>query len=144
MPKWVIRLGEKYIFLCCQTNALLCAIRNYFNEHILKTIYFAKFDPHIDCINYSINYFLLIIFGDHWGRGYKKLSFFVDIINGWPLTEKELFINKLFILYHQSLINGWFTFWSYIHNYQTWWADSVATAEFKDKSLVPIELNNLI
>ena len=34
-----------------RTNALLFAIRNYVNKHILRTIYFAIFDSHINHAN---------------------------------------------------------------------------------------------
>ena len=32
-------------------NALLSIIKNYVNKHILRTIYFAKFDSHINYAN---------------------------------------------------------------------------------------------
>ena len=46
-----------------RANALLCLTRNFVNRHILRTIYFAIFDTHI-------NYANLI-----WGQNLKVLEY---------------------------------------------------------------------
>ena len=47
---WKQRIHELAIKLNT-ANALLSIIKNYVNKHILRTIYFAKFDSHINYVN---------------------------------------------------------------------------------------------
>ena len=116
-------------------NALLYTIRNFVSKHILRTIYFAIFDTHI-------NYANLI-----WGQNLNAVSRIVILqkkalrimnfqsrdshssplfksnhilkLEDKILIENILFINKSFNNLLPPIFKSWFTFCSDIHNYQT-------------------------
>ena len=116
-----------------RANALLFTIRNYVNKHILRTIYFAIFDSHI-------NYANLI-----WGQNLHAVNR-IDILQKKTLRimnfqskdphssplfksnhilkledkiliENILFINKSFNNFLPPIFKSWFTFCSDVHNY---------------------------
>ena len=118
-----------------RANALLYTIRNFVNRHILRTIYFAIFDTHL-------NYGNLI-----WGQNLNAVSRIVVLQNkalrirnfhsrdshSSPsfksnhilkledkiLIENTLFINKSLSNLLPPIFKNWFTFCSDVHNYQT-------------------------
>ena len=128
-----------------RANALLSIIRNYVNKHILRTIYFAIFDSHI-------NYANLI-----WGQNLHSLSRIIILqkkalrimnfqsrdshssplfrsnnilkLGDKILTENILYINKSFNNLLPPVFKSWFTFCSHLHNYHT--VSSTADKIFK-------------
>ena len=116
-------------------NALLYTIRNFVNRHILRTIYFAIFDTHL-------NYDNLI-----WGQNLNAVSRIVVLqkkalrimnfhsrdshssplfksnhilkLEDKILIENILFINKSLNNLLPPIFKNWFTFCSDVHNYQT-------------------------
>ena len=118
-----------------RANALLFTIRSYVNKHILRTIYFAIFDSHINYVN-------LI-----WGQNLHAVSRIVILqkkalrimnfqsrdshssplfkfnhilkLEDKILIENILFINKSFNNLLPLIFKSWFTVCSDAHNYQT-------------------------
>ena len=118
-----------------RVNALLYTIRNFVNRHILRTIYFAIFDTHL-------NYGNLI-----WGQNLNAVSRIVILqkkalrimnfqsrdshssplfksnhilkLEDKILIENILFINKSLNNLLPPIFKNWFTFCSDVHNYQT-------------------------
>ena len=118
-----------------RANALLYTIRNFVNRHILRTIYFAIFDTHL-------NYANLI-----WGQNLNAVSRIVILqkkalrimnfqsrdshssplfksnhilkLEDKMLIENILFINKSLNNLLPPIFKNWFTFCSDVHNYQT-------------------------
>ena len=113
----------------------LYIIRNYVNKHILRTIYFAILDSHI-------NYANLI-----WGQNLHALSRIIILqkkalrimnfqsrdshlsllfksnhvlkLEDKILIKNIIFINKPFNNLLPPIFESWFTFCSDVHNYQT-------------------------
>ena len=128
-----------------RVNALLYTIRNFVNRHILRTIYFAIFDTHL-------NYGNLI-----WGQNLNAVSRIVILqkkalrimnfqsrdshssplfksnhilkLEDKILIENILFINKSLNNLLPPIFKNWFTFCSDVHNYQT--ASSASDKIFK-------------
>ena len=118
-----------------RANALLFTIRNYVNKHILRTIYFAIFDSHI-------NYAYLL-----WGQNLHALSRIIILqkkalrimffqsrnshssslfksnhilkLEDKILIENILFIKKSFNNLLPPIFKSWFAFCFDVHNYQT-------------------------
>ena len=118
-----------------RVNALLYTIRNFVNRHILRTIYFAIFDAHL-------NYGNLI-----WGQNLNAVSRIVVLqkkalrimnflsrdshssplfksnhilkLEDKILIENILFINKSLNNLLHPIFKNWYTFWSDVRNYQT-------------------------
>ena len=118
-----------------RANVLLYTIGNFVNRHILRTIYFAIFDTHL-------NYGNLI-----WGQNLNAVSRIVILqkkalrimnfqsrdshssplfksnhilkLEDKILIENILFINKSLNNLLPPIFKNWFTFCSDVHNYQT-------------------------
>ena len=115
-----------------RANALLFTIRNYVNKHILRTIYFAIFDSHINYANlicgqnlYAVNRIVILLKkalrimnfqsrDSHSGPLFKSnhILKFEDKI----LIENILFINKSFNNLLPPIFKSWFTICSDVHN----------------------------
>ena len=116
-------------------NVLLSVIRNYVNKDILRTIYFAIFDSHINYANLT------------WGQNLHALSKIIILqkkalrimnfqsrdshssplfksnhilkLEDKILMENIIFINKSCNNPLPPIFKSWFTFCSGVHNYQT-------------------------
>ena len=132
--KWKQRIHDIAIKLN-RANALLSITRNYVNKHILRTVYFAISDSHI-------NYAKLT-----WGQNLHTLSRIIvlqkkawrimnfqsrdshssplfksnDILKleNKILIENILFINKSLNNLLPPIFKSWFTFCSDVHNYHS-------------------------
>ena len=118
-----------------RANALLFKIRNFVNITILKTIYFAIFDSHINYANLvwaqnsnAMSRILtlqkkamrIITFQSrncHSGPLFFKLKLlkFNDKVH----LENVLLISKFINSLLPPVFNNWFTFRSNVHNYET-------------------------
>ena len=116
-------------------NALLSIIRNYVNKHILRTIYFAIFDSHINYVNLiwgpNLNAVSRIIILQK--KGLRIMNFQSRDSHSIPLfksnnilkredkilIENIIFIHKSFNNLLPPIFKSWFIFCSDIHNYQT-------------------------
>ena len=115
--------------------ALLYTIRNFVYKHILRTIYFAIFDTHINYANLiwgqNLNAVGRILIlqkkalrimnfqsrDSHSSPLYK--SNHILKLEGKILIENILFINKSFNNLLPPIFKSWFTFGSDINSYQT-------------------------
>ena len=118
-----------------RANALLYTSRNFVNRDILRTIYFAMFDTHLNHANLiwdqNLNAVSRIVIlqkkalrimnfqsrDSHSSPLFKSNHFlkFEDKI----LIENILFINKSLNNLLHPIFKNWYTFWSDVHNYQT-------------------------
>ena len=116
-----------------RANALLFTIRNYVNKYILRTIYFAIFDSHINYANLIWNQNLnavsrmvipqkkalkIMNFQSRDSHLHPLLkSNLILKLKDKILIENILFINKSFNNL-PPIFKSWFTFCSDVHNYQ--------------------------
>ena len=128
-----------------RANALLFTIRNYVNKHILRTIYFAIFDSHINYTNliwgqnlHAVNRIVIL-----QKKALRIMNFQSRDSHSSPLfksnrilkledkvlKENILFINKSFNNLLPPVFKSSFTFCSDVHNYQTF--SSTADKIFK-------------
>ena len=118
-----------------RANAMLYKVRDFVNANILKSIYYALFESHINyaCIIWGQNistinhlYILqkkalrIINFKEHNAHSsplfhYSKIIKVADKVK----IENCLFINKYTNNKLLSIFTNWFTFSSMSHNYQT-------------------------
>ena len=118
-----------------RSNALLFKIRNIVDSSILRTIYFAIFESHLNCCSLvwsqncnAINRLVIlqkkalriINFEAHNSRSYSlfKKSFILKFLDKVHL-EHTLFVSKSINNLLPSLFNDWFLFSSDQHNYET-------------------------
>ena len=118
-----------------RANALLFTIRNYVNKHILRTVYFAIFDSHINYANlirgqnlHAVNRIVIL-----QKKALRIMNFQPRDSHSSPLfksnhilkledkilIENILFINKSLNNLLPQIFKSWFTFCSDVHNYQT-------------------------
>ena len=118
-----------------RTNAILYKVRDFVNANILKSIYYALFESHINYASIiwgqnisTINRFyilqkkaLRIINFKERNAHYSPLLHFSKIIKVADKVKIEncLFINKYTNNKLPSIFTNWFTFSSMSHNYQT-------------------------
>ena len=111
-----------------RANALLSIIRNYVNKHILRTIYFAIFDSHINYVNLiwgqnSLSRIIILRIMNFQSRDSHSSPLFrsnhILKLEDKILIENILFISKLFNNLVPPIFKSWFTFCSDVHNYHT-------------------------
>ena len=118
-----------------RANALLYTIRNFLNRHILRTIYFAIFDTHLNYGNLIWDQYLntvsrivvlqkkaLRIMNFHSRDSHSSPIFKSNHIlklENKILIENILFISKSLNSLLPPIFKNWFTFCSDVHNYQT-------------------------
>ena len=128
-----------------RANSLLFTIRNYVNKHILRTIYFAIFDSHINYANlmwgqnlHAVNRTVILqkkdlrIMNFQFRDSQSSLLFKSNHIlklEGKILIETTRFINKSCNNLLPPIFKSWFTFCSDVHIYQT--VSSTADKIFK-------------
>ena len=116
-----------------RANALLFTIRNYGNKHILKTIYFAIIDAHMNYVNliwgqnlYALSRIIIL-----QKKALRISNFQSRVSHSSPLfksnhilkleekilIENILFINKSFNNLLPPIFKSWFNFCSDVHNY---------------------------
>ena len=142
-----------------QANVMLCKVRDFVNANILKSIYYALFESHINyaCILWRQNistinclYILqkkalrIINFKERNAHSsplfhYSKIIKIADKVK----IENCLFINKYTNNKLPSIFTNWCTFSSMSHNYQTSFAPkgnlqipSVQTTSYRKKFFV--------
>ena len=105
-----------------RANALLSIIRNYVNKHILRTIYLAIFDSHINSANLIWGQKKALRIMNFQSRDSHSSPFFksnhILKLEDKILLENIIFINKLFNNVLPPIFKSWFTFCSYVHNCQ--------------------------
>ena len=134
-----------------RVNAMLYKVRDFVNANILKSIYYALFESHINyaCIIWEQNistinhlYILqkkalrIINFKEHNAHSsplfhYSKIIKIADKVK----IENCLFINKCTNNKLPSIFTNWFTFSSMSHNYQTSCASKVGWSEARQNVL---------
>ena len=116
-------------------NALLFKIRNFVNITILKTIYFAIFDSHINYANlvWAQNSYAMSRILALQKRPMRIITFQSRNCHSSPLffklkllkfndkvhLENVLLLSKYINSLLQPVFNNWFTFYSNVHNYET-------------------------
>ena len=118
-----------------RANAFLCKIRNFVNILILKAIYFAIFNSHINNVNLVLaqnsntmsriltlqkKTMRIITFQSrncHSSPLFSKLKLIK--LNDKTLLEIVLLISKFINRFLLPVFNNWFTFCSNINNYET-------------------------
>ena len=128
-----------------RANTLLFTIRNYVNKHIVRTIYFAIFDSHINYANliWGQNLHAVTRIVILQKKALRIMNFQSRDSHSSPLSksnhilkledkilmENILVINKSFNNLLRPIFKSWFTFCSDVHNYQT--VSSTADKIFK-------------
>ena len=118
-----------------RANALLYMIRNIVNRHILRIIYFAIFDTHLNYGNLiwgqnlnAVSRIVVLqkkalrIMNFHSRDSHSRPLFKSNLIlkrEDKILIENKLIINKSFNNLLPAIFKNWFTFCSDVHNYQT-------------------------
>ena len=118
-----------------RANALLFKIRNFVNTTILKNIYFAIFDSHINYANlvWAQNSNAMSKIFTLQEKAMRIITFQSRNCHSSPLfcklkllkfndkvhLENVLLISKFINSLLPPVFNNWFTFWSNVHNYET-------------------------